>query len=1065
MRVRHTRAPSSSAGGGVDQVAIDALFMPPPSEEEPKSDESIASVPDAEEPPAAEATASEPEATAVDASVDEVAEVVSDETAADERGRDASDESLEATLDPPEADSPETAPSTPAEQTPAAAADADAPVRAIIPGEDIDALMASIDEAEAPEPAADTPSEPATDVPIQDEARLTATSDEDRLDEKDDDASLVNADAPDEDFSLSEDSIDSLLSSLDNAQRPESSAESAPVSETASPSEPAATGVPATEQPPATKATAPSPDAEEAPPEVSDDVLNSLMQLSTDEDESPDVAKENLAAAATASQPESAQAGGKDIDSLIKHTEEEVRAGRPKDTRASEDDTAPVETATPPGKSRLHLDEIKGLVRIAASLMAGTAVGLATYFTLSSNAMRTPPMERIEIAVSGDLDTAMAQARKLMDDGAYADAAAALEAPIQRAEPSRRRSDAAYLRIEALYRGFRYEPGSPDYFRLHALIDDAVDDAPTHPRAPEALYWKAQLYLQDRMPLAAREALDIIIENYTGLTAMDEVLMEAAQLAMDVNDPAAAAQYAQRLLRELPASPLAPDARLTLADAYALAGLETEARTLYVRAAQTYVNTPAGNEALIRLAQLAADQGEHTEAIRLLEQHLERTTTVKGTDEVRLMLAKSYRRVGQLEDARRELNDIVNFLPESKSTPEVFIELSQVNEALGDRRRAVRLAEQAVERFPENPDVLRNNGMLQALAGNAHAAGTAYVEADKAGANDPELLLLAGRYFRTAGRYEEAKNAFQRLRYGYARSPLAITAGIEDAELLYEQGRPAAAIAQLEDLAKTVEDAARRLPILRSMSGIYADLGLKEKSAELAKTVAAAADDPEVRATAAKQLAESGELDAAAQVLASLDLNLLEDETAYDLLMTQGQALLAVDPRRGLDLLEQAYFNYPDVRSFDDEKRLLDAYLLADRRAAARRLVSELAAHVRANPVDAPHLVDAATAWGDYLYKNEDFRAAATAYGMALETPRGATQPVRGTWANPEWARYQRANALLETQNYAESAALFDAIAKSDTPWSSEARVKAEVAKLELRRRGYPVDETVPADS
>ena len=59
--------------------------------------------------------------------------------------------------------------------------------------------------------------------------------------------------------------------------------------------------------------------------------------------------------------------------------------------------------------------------------------------------------------------------------------------------------------------------------------------------------------------------------------------------------------------------------------------------------------------------------------------------------------------------------------------------------------------------------------------------------------------------------------------------------------------------------------------------------------------------------------------------------------------------------------------------------------------------------------------------------------------------------------STPEWARYQRANALLRLADYAGCLPLFEAIAASDSPWAGEAAVKATAARLEQRQRGVSV--------
>jgi hypothetical protein len=63
-------------------------------------------------------------------------------------------------------------------------------------------------------------------------------------------------------------------------------------------------------------------------------------------------------------------------------------------------------------------------------------------------------------------------------------------------------------------------------------------------------------------------------------------------------------------------------------------------------------------------------------------------------------------------------------------------------------------------------------------------------------------------------------------------------------------------------------------------------------------------------------------------------------------------------------------------------------------------------------------------------------------------------ESVAGIRSHPDWARYQRANALLRLADYEGCVALYDKIAASDSTWAGEAAVKAGLARLEQRQRG-----------
>jgi tetratricopeptide (TPR) repeat protein len=160
------------------------------------------------------------------------------------------------------------------------------------------------------------------------------------------------------------------------------------------------------------------------------------------------------------------------------------------------------------------------------------------------------------------------------------------------------------------------------------------------------------------------------------------------------------------------------------------------------------------------------------------------------------------------------------------------------------------------------------------------------------------------------------------------------------------------------------------------------------------------------------------------------------------------------DPARGLSLIERAYLEYPESRTRETEQELLGAYLQANRVNDARRMVMELAGHVREHPGDTPYLIDAAVAWGDHLYRNGDYRLAVDAFKMAVDASTAGGRAMQGKRADPAWAKFQQANALLHLGEYSESRALFEEIAGTSSQWSQEAGAKAKFARLEEQRRG-----------
>ena len=808
-------------------------------------------------------------------------------------------------------------------------------------------------------------------------------------------------------------------------------------------------------------------------PDVSQEMVDALIAAAGGEGVPSEVGSENLAAAATTPSGESPILREDDLDEVIEEAKQSketvpVMEAPPEELPPAEaaarseapQEAAPPEPAEETGQAprrskakprRVGATTQHNLLRIAIALAAAVLTGLGTFTVLYMNQEQMPDLAALTSGKIDALEMAMDRARGSIAAGDYASAVAALEDPIAHAQAGNQRTDARFLLLKARYEGFAYEPGAPAYEGLHQEIDELVKEFPTHPRAAEALYWKAKLYEVDELPYAAQDIYKQLIDNYPDAPSLPSILLDAALLANALRNPRVAAEYTQALIQRFPGSPLAGEARLVLGDAYLMAGMETDARTLFVRTAQAAPNSRLGAEAFLRLARLAFDQRQYLLAIQQLETRLETATTVEGNDQVYLLLAQAYRQVGRLEEARDTLNDLITFFPATEVTAVALVELSQVLDELGERKEALRVAQEAVARYPENAKALQNKGELLGLAGNAFGAAAALVAANEAGAHDPSLLLTAARHYRSLGMNQQARETYALLKDQYAFSAQALTGGIEGADLLYEMGEVNEAVKRLEDLARATEGKPQRLPALMALSRIYEDLGLDERVRELSELIATLSTEPQVLAQSVSALLDTGALEKAQELIQRLDLARVKEDTAYQLLTKLGKALLSVDPRRGMEKMEEAYFAYPQARNPEDEQQLLEVYLAANRPAAARRMVMELAARVRETPVQTPYLIDAAITWGDYCFAKGDFRTAADAYELALNVSEKSSRPVAGIKRDPRWAKYQRANALLELADYQGSLALLAEIANSDAPWAQEAGMKADYARLEQR--------------
>jgi tetratricopeptide (TPR) repeat protein len=700
----------------------------------------------------------------------------------------------------------------------------------------------------------------------------------------------------------------------------------------------------------------------------------------------------------------------------------------------------------------------KAFARLTASIAAGLLGAVSVFAGLYVYQERIPEMADLkELSPSNELEASMANARTLLTHGDASGAASVLEGPLGRAPLSPALQDAEILRLEALYAALMPRPVPQEAEIFLGEADRVLAAAPAHPRAPEILFWQAKVYESLDMRHAAKDVYGKAIDLYGDAPALDLILAEAARLEISMRATSEATEHARRLLQQFPGSEHADDARLLLADAYNQANLVDEAQAIYARIAENESGNALGAEAYLRLAELALEQGDAATAIELLEERLATAMTTEGNDRVYLMLGEAQQRAGDLDAAVATFNDVITFFPASAVLPRAYVELSQTYDDQGRRDEAIRIARQAAARYPDSVAALTNAGKLFGLAGDPLAAAEALMAADAAGANAPSLLLTAARHFQTAGALDDARNAYDLLRLHYPRSAEAVSGSIEEASVMYSQGQVSAAVDRLENLLLTLKGAPQQLLALRTLSGIYEDLGLQSRVQELTRDAALISTEPEVLAESAHTLLRMGNTEEGQAVAQRLSLSAVNDHTAYALLVVQGQAMLAGDPQRGVDLLEQAYLRYPQARTAEGDQALLEAYIGTNRRAAARRMLAEIQAEAMANPVESPRLLQAAVTWGDALYAVGDHGGAAEAYGMAAAVDQDGKLLSDDQARDVLWARYQRANMLLETNDYQEAFRMYQEIALSGAPWAKEAATKAEYTRTQLRLRGLPI--------
>jgi TolA-binding protein len=786
-----------------------------------------------------------------------------------------------------------------------------------------------------------------------------------------------------------------------------------------------------------------------ASPPVSDAVIDALVAAAGPVAEP--VSLENLAAAASA--PE-AGLGGRmptqdDLEALIEAARE---AAKPEGATVSTDSagTLPLEVVLPmarPTRSRLPW------ARIGVSLLAGVLVGGGVYVLLNLIAEERAGIARVIEGSKGAVELALERARQQLTLD-RPEAASAIVAPLVEggaAVPDR--ASAEILDLEARYRAYMKEPRPEVLTDLHAAIDRIAEKYKDHPRLPELLCWKAKLYESDGLPFAAMDLLLGVAGHFPQYGARDAVLAEAARLALQQKDAARALEIAETILREYPASPHALEAALLSGDAHAQLGDSAAAEAAYAAAAAH--GGDAAVEASFRRGKSAFAAGDYPEAIRALDAYIGATTRPGKADEAYLLLAQSYLRAGQADAARDTAQTMIKVFEGSALLPEAYAVQARALDALGDRAAALRVAREAAARYPENVSALKTAAEFHGLTGNPIEAAQALVAADRAGAGEASVLLTAARHFNAAGMAEEARKTYQRVEDKYTGLPEAFIAAIERAQMQAHAGDSLGALKTLDRVIIASAGTPQYEDALLAKIALCEASGLRDPLAEAARALIATGPSAEYRARAVQGLLSAGDLSAAQEALATLDLGRLRPAQASALLVQFGRALRAVDPRRALETMEQAYLSYPAARTAESLGLLLEAYLAAGRPAAARRIALELEDLARQDSAYLPQVVDGQIAYGDYLFARGDYRAAADAYDRAMQA---AAQLKEGASAagsrDPAWAQFQRANALLELSDYAGCLPIFDEIAKAGGRWSADAAAKAAQARLEMRLQG-----------
>lgn len=705
-------------------------------------------------------------------------------------------------------------------------------------------------------------------------------------------------------------------------------------------------------------------------------------------------------------------------------------------------------TAKPVSKKKI--DFKKFLVPIAISLVLGLISGTWTYIYLMKN--RIIPSEEIIPTYIKDLATAKEYAKILIDDKQYLNAIYVLERALKNnPQDSPDKADAQFLLIKAKYLLGRISPGTKEFQKFIDDMETVTKENPNHPMAPYIFLWKGKLHEADNFPYPAIEAYERVVQSYPQFEGRDEALFALSRLELQMNNTVKSAQWGQQLIKEFPSSPYALEARFNIAESYRLTGLMEDARTLYIRIADTAPDTEIGARAILRISEMAYKQGRYEQALIQLETKLSHIRQFQYNDEAYLLLAKTYKALQRLEEAKTTLQDLLVFFPDSKVHPYAWVELSQVYYSLGDKEKAFQTANEASLLYPNHPDVLANKADFLALQGNSYASAIAYLEAEKNGGTNPSYLLKAGQLLMINSQFEEAIKAFEELKERYYGTKEALKGTIERAKCLYKLGKISLAVSSLEDLKKlTPSTEAEYKNILQELSAMYFELGLKEASAEIAKEWFQKADNPEEKMESALILINSDNTNIVYSNLSSIDLSSVNREKAAKFLYLLSQKLLPILPSEGLVLLEQVYYQYPEFRTSDIRYHLLETYINTERTTSARRIIQDWENELDTQKESIRDFIDGEILWGNYMFEKQEWESALQAYNTAIQISQKNEKPLQGIRFHTDWAKYQRANILAQKSLLEDAIKILDELIQSNSSLTSLAQVKAEQIKLEM---------------
>lgn len=667
------------------------------------------------------------------------------------------------------------------------------------------------------------------------------------------------------------------------------------------------------------------------------------------------------------------------------------------------------------------------VAKVVASLSTGILAWFAVSGLLTLYHERLPDRDLLTELSTANFELCMSDARILDEMGQYAQAAMKVEAASKIAPSREQKLDALFEEVHVLTH--LLSPDTPEHERnmLFDAANEFLKHAHDDPRRLEVIRCKAAVYENQGMTRAAYDTYRNALPNDGNVSEYDAVLLKIGELGVKVGRYDDAASYLLWLLDECPQSSLRHQARLMLADIYAITKRRADAQSLYEEVAKS--SSELKVKALVGLAQLALEEDQAGQAVGLLQQAVSAADPGDKRGEAHYYLAVAQHADGQRAEARTTLEAFAQQFPKSELTADVLCELSQVLSDMGLATEAETVAHSAAKRFPNNERVLRTLAAHYIVADRKQEAADLLMQVVRMGTPDADLLLLAAQYRHEAGALDKARDAFEEIVTLFPHTPDSFFAQVEIAEILAEKGELPEAAKRLESLAQSAEDS-QVLPILMSLDKLYDKMGLLDQQAKVSEQIAERASDSKILAEAALTLFDAGTPERALSVIDKIDLAKLDSGTAYNLLVRHSETLRENDPATSIGILKKAVETYPGEARPKDQVQLLAIYLANDDLPAAQRLFETMD---KASPLTS----QATVMLGDYHYEKKEFAAAIDMYDATTNAAGRGDK-------DAEWAAYQKANALAHTSDEIQALALYDEVAKSNTVWAKDARIKAE---------------------